>query len=103
MIIWKGVNVFPMQIERILMRMPEMAGSYLVTLETEGGVDKMTVQVEASEDFLIGDKSEALRRRISDGLQSELLVKPEVQLVPPGTVPTTEMGKARRIADKRII
>ncbi len=103
MIIWKGVNVFPMQIEQILMHISDMIESYLVTLETERGVDKMTVQVEVNSGLLVGDKSQALTKRISDALQSELLVRPEVQVVPSGTIPATETKKARRVVDKRLV
>lgn len=101
MIIWKGVNIFPMQIESILMDIPEIEENYLVVLETDNYVDTMTVQVEVPEVYLEGEKSEGLRRRIINSLQSELLVKPDVQLMPAGTIPVSEMGKAKRVIDKR--
>jgi phenylacetate-CoA ligase len=101
MIIWKGVNIFPMQIEKVLMEIPEVKETYLVTLETKKEVDSMTVQAEVMETFLKSDDSQALRTRIIDALQSELLVKPDVQLVPKGTIPVSELGKAKRVIDKR--
>jgi phenylacetate-CoA ligase len=101
MIIWKGVNIFPMQIEKVLMEIPEVKETYLVTLETKKEVDSMTVQAEVMETFLNSDDSQALRTRIIDALQSELLVKPDVQLVPKGTIPVSELGKAKRVIDKR--
>ena len=101
MIIWKGVNIFPMQIEKVLMEIPEVKETYLVTLETRKEVDSMTVQAEVMETFLKSDDSQALRTRIIDALQSELLVKPDVQLVPKGTIPVSELGKAKRVIDKR--
>jgi len=101
MIIWKGVNIFPMQIDSILMDIPEMVENYLVVLEIDNYVDTMTVQVEVPEVYLEGEKSEGLRRRIINSLQSELLVKPEVQLLPAGTIPVSETGKTRRVIDKR--
>ena len=103
MIIWKGVNIFPVQIERVLMDFPEIDGTYLVLLEDKDDVDQMTVQVEMKEEFLKSDlqKTEALKGKIIEALQSELLVKPEVQFVPVGTVPVSEVEKAKRVIDKR--
>ncbi len=101
MIICKGVNIFPIQIEKVLMAIPEVKESYLVTLETRKEVEAMTVQIEVMETFLNSDDSQALRTRIIDALQSELLVKPDVQLVPQGTIPVSEFGKAKRVIDKR--
>ncbi len=101
MIIWKGVNIFPMQIEQVLMDIPEVDVTYLVVLETRKDVDTMTVQVEVKEAFLEGDRCDDLRAHIVEALQSELLVKPEVKLVPLGTVPVSEVGKATRVIDKR--
>jgi phenylacetate-coenzyme A ligase PaaK-like adenylate-forming protein len=63
----------------------------------------MTIQVEIKEAFLKRDEqeTEGLRNRIIEALQSELLVKPEVQFVPVGTVPVSEVEKAKRVIDKR--
>ena len=101
MIIWKGVNIFPLQIEKVLMEIPEVQETYLVVLETENDVDRMTIQVEVRESFLKGEKSYELQARIVNSLQAELLAKPEVQLVSSGTIPVPEAGKAKRVIDKR--
>jgi phenylacetate-CoA ligase len=101
MIIWKGVNVFPMQIDAVLMTIPEVAGAYLVVLETANDVDTMTIKIEVAEEYLMGEKSEKLQRRIAGMLQSELLVKPEIQFTPIGTMSISETGKTKRVIDKR--
>ncbi len=101
MIIWKGVNIFPLQIEKVLMEIPEVQETYLVVLETENDVDRMIIQVEVRESFLKGEKSYELQARIVNSLQAELLAKPEVQLVSSGTIPVPEAGKAKRVIDKR--
>jgi phenylacetate-CoA ligase len=103
MIIWKGVNIFPVQIDSVLMDFSEIDGTYLILLEDKDDADQMTVQVEMREEFLKGDrqKTEGLRRKITEALQSELLVKPEVQFIPTGTVPMSEVEKAKRVIDKR--
>ena len=103
MIIWKGVNIFPMQIESVLMNIPEIKGSYMVVLETDNGVDRMTIKIEVGDAYLVGEKSERFREQIVDMLQSELLVKAEIQFVPVGTISVSEDGKAKRVIDKRIL
>ena len=101
MIIWKGVNVFPTQIDGVLMDTPELAGAYLVVLDTEDDVDTMTIKMEVGEEYLAGERSEGLRRRVAAMFQAELLVKPEIQCVPVGTIPVSESEKAKRVMDKR--
>jgi phenylacetate-CoA ligase len=103
MIIWKGVNIFPMQIDSILMDIQEVKETYQIVLATANDVDTMTIRVEVSDAHMKGEKSEGLQKRITDSLQSELLVKPEVQLVPAGTIPVSEMEKAKRVIDNRTL
>ena len=101
MLIWKGVNIFPMQIEQVIMDFPEAEGTYLILLETEDDIDTMTVRIEVKETFLQGDVTGSLKTRITDALQSELLIRPEVELVPTGAIPVSDVGKAQRVVDKR--
>ena len=102
MIIMKGVNIFPMQIEQVLLAMPEVHSNYLVELKRENFNDHMVVKVEVQEDFFREDMRylNGLRNRITEALKSELLVTPLVELVEPNTLPRTE-GKALRIVDLR--
>ena len=101
MIILKGVNIFPIQIETILMQFQELASDYLITLETADGNDSMTVDVEMK-DLFIDDysKLQALSREITRQLRDEILITPRVKLVPKGTLPKSE-GKAVRVKDLR--
>lgn len=102
MIIIKGVNIFPMQIEKVLMALPEVHTNYLVELTRENFNDQMHVKVEVLESFFKEDLKylAALRQRITEALKSELLVTPVVELVEPNTLPVSE-GKAVRIIDRR--
>jgi len=102
MIIIKGVNVFPMQIEQVLLAMPEVHSNYLVELTRVNFNDQMVVKVEVQQDFFREDLKYlvGLRKRITEALKSELLVTPLVELVEPNTLPQTE-GKAMRIVDNR--
>lgn len=101
MIILKGVNIFPIQIETILMQFKELASDYLITLETMDDNDCMTVEVELSEMF-IDDYSalQRLEKEITRQLRDEILITPKVRLVPKGSLPKSE-GKAVRVKDLR--
>ena len=102
MIIIKGVNVFPMQIEQVLLALPEVHTNYLVERTRESFNDQMVVKVEVQQDLFREDLKYlvSLRHRLTDALKHELLVTPLVELVEPNTLPRTE-GKALRIVDLR--
>ena len=101
MIILKGVNIFPIQIETILMQFKELTSNYLITLETRDTNDEMIVEVEL--DKLFTDdytRLQVLTREITRLLKDEILVTPLVKLVPKGTLPQSD-GKAVRVKDLR--
>ncbi|MCL6621173.1 MAG: phenylacetate--CoA ligase [Syntrophobacterales bacterium] len=102
MIIIKGVNIFPMQIEKVLLALPEVHTNYLVELSRRDFNDILTVKVEVKESFFKEDLRylTGLKKRITEALKSELLVTPVVELVEPNTLPVSE-GKALRIVDRR--
>jgi len=102
MIIIKGVNIFPMQIDKVLMAMPEVGTHYLVELTRHDYSDQMLVKVEVQQNFFQEDLMylNQLQKRITEALKSELLVTPRVELVEPNTLPRTE-GKAQRVVDRR--
>lgn len=101
MIILKGVNIFPIQIETILLQFKELGSDYLITLETAESNDEMTVEVELSQLFTDDyGRLQSLTREITRQLKDEILVTPRVKLVPKGTLPKPE-GKAVRVKDLR--
>ena len=100
MMILKGVNIFPIQIETILMQFPELGNEYLITLTNKDANDRMTVEVELREFSDDYPKLQALTKEITRQLKDEILVTPEVRLVPKGSIPTGE-GKAVRVKDLR--
>ena len=102
MLIVKGVNIFPLQIDQVLMAMPEVGSHYLVEVTREDFSDLMHVKVEVQANFFQEDLKylSKLQKRITEALKSELLVTPRVELVEPNTLPRTE-GKAQRVVDKR--
>ncbi len=101
MIILKGVNIFPIQIETILMQFKELGSDYLITLETADSNDEMIVEVELSQLFTDDyARLQALTREITFRLKDEILVTPRVKLVPRGSLPKSD-GKAVRVKDLR--
>ena len=103
MMVLRGVNIFPIQIEKILMQFKELANNYLITLTTDDNNDNMTVEVEL-EDLFTDDyqKLMQLQKDVKRALKDEILLTPHVKLVPKGSLPTSE-GKAVRVVDKRTV
>ena len=102
MFIVKGCNVFPMQIEGVLMKIPEVGADYLITLDTINGVDEMIIDVEVKKEWFNGDitRLDKLSRMITSQIRDEVLIKPLVKLVEPGSLPKSE-GKAVRVKELR--
>ena len=103
MMVLRGVNIFPIQIEKILMQFKELANNYLITLTTDENNDNMTVEVEL-EDLFTDDYQRLiqLQKDVKRALKDERLLTPHVKLVPKGSLPTSE-GKAVRVVDKRTV
>lgn len=101
MIVLRGVNIFPIQIEKILMQFHELGNNYLITLTTDHDNDNMLVEVEIA-DMFTDDyaRLQELTRRITRALKDEILLTPHVKLVPKGSLPQSD-GKAVRVVDKR--
>jgi phenylacetate-CoA ligase len=102
MLIIKGVNIFPVQVEQVLMRSEEVGNNFLIELDTDDHIDRMTVKVEADPILFSGGGARAseLEKRIIADLKSELLITPRVTVVRAGTLPAGE-GKAVRVVDSR--
>ena len=102
MIILKGVNIFPIQIEKILLKFRELSTDYLITLQTTDSGDVMTVEVELSQLFTDDyTRLNQLQREITRQLKDEILITPKVKLVPKGTLKTSDEAKAVRVKDLR--
>ncbi|MCW3137639.1 MAG: phenylacetate--CoA ligase [Methanophagales archaeon] len=102
MLIVKGVNFYPSQIEDVLMSFPEVATNYQVIVERVGSLDSLTVRVELHPKMFDGDlrKLRKLEADITKSIQDEIVVSPKVEFHEPGSLPRSE-GKAVRVVDKR--
>jgi phenylacetate-CoA ligase len=102
MLIINGVNIFPSQIEDVVMGMPEVGNSYLIVVEKAGHLDRLTVKTELPPGAFLDDARglHSLRDRIRRVLQASITVNPHVELVEGNSLPVSE-GKAVRVLDLR--
>ena len=102
MLILKGVNIFPTQIEKKLMDIPGVGTNFLIILNRQGYNDDMTVKVEVDKKYFSGEmkQMETLRKKIVEELKGEILITPKIDLVEPDSIPKGE-GKAVRVIDNR--
>lgn len=99
----RGVNVFPTQVETALLSMGgDVAPHYLMIVEREGNLDKLTVMVEVDERYFSDEirALEGLKNKIAGVLKQALGISVHVKLVEPKTIERSE-GKAKRVIDKR--
>ncbi len=104
MFIIKGCNVFPMQVEGVLLKLPEVGDDYRIILATIEDQDEMIIEVEVKKEWFRGDLAflDRLQRHITRLIRDEVLVRPLIKLVEPGSIPKSE-GKAVRVFDQRKI
>jgi phenylacetate-CoA ligase len=100
----RGVNVFPSQIESVIMEIEGLEPHYQLIVEREGPLDTLEIQVELSEKVFSDEIRELqnLERRIAKDIKDYLGVTAKVKLVEPKTLQRFE-GKAQRVIDKRHI
>ncbi|NTV03251.1 MAG: phenylacetate--CoA ligase, partial [Chlorobiaceae bacterium] len=100
MLIIRGVNVFPSQVESVLLEMSETRPHYLLVVDRENNLDTLEIQVEVEDQFFSDEvkELEGLRKRIQSNLASTLGLHAAVRLVEPGKIERS-MGKAQRVVD----
>jgi len=102
MLIINGVNVFPSQIEEVIMKIPEVGTNYLIQVEKAGALDKLIVKVEIYSKMFLGEAKQLdmLKGKIKDGLRASITINAVIELHEPGSLPVSE-GKAKRVVDTR--
>jgi phenylacetate-CoA ligase len=96
MMIIRGVNVFPSQVEELILKQPELSPHYVMELTKDGPMDHLTVLVEIQ----AGCKDEGSAQKLSHSIKSYVGVTAEVRIVSGGTIERS-IGKAKRVIDKR--
>ncbi|MDG6243157.1 MAG: phenylacetate--CoA ligase [Methanolobus sp.] len=103
MLIVRGINVFPSQIENVIVRIPEVTEHFQVILDRNAKMlDEITVKVELEENAFTGELKDlaAVRRHVQNELKSVLNIRTNVELAEKGTIPRTE-GKSKKVIDRR--
>jgi phenylacetate-CoA ligase len=104
MLIVRGVNVFPTQIEEQVLREPQLSGNYQIVLTRDGHLDNVQVRCElqpAISGRISADERSALARSVQQRIKTLVGVSTEVQVMDFGALPRTQTGKARRVWDER--
>ena len=104
MLIVRGVNVFPTQIEEQILREPQLSGNYQIVLTREAHLDNVTVRCElqpAVSGQISAEARSALARSVAHRIKTLVGISTEVQVMDLGALPRTQMGKARRVWDER--
>ena len=102
MLIIRGINVFPSQVESVILEMPEFEPRYMLVVDRVGNLDTLQVQVEVRKDYFSDEIGAMLqlKKRLSDKLKSILSISADVKLMEPNSIQRSE-GKSVRILDKR--
>ncbi|MHB0871635.1 MAG: phenylacetate--CoA ligase family protein, partial [Chloroflexota bacterium] len=104
MLIVRGINVFPSQIEAVLLEVDGVEPHYQIVVDRERRLDDLEIQIEVSESVISDEvgRLESLTRKVRAELESTLGIAALVKLVEPGAIPRSE-GKAKRVIDRRDI
>jgi phenylacetate-CoA ligase len=103
MLIIRGVNVFPSQVEEQILQMPALAPHYQLVVTRDGHLDALAVLCELREDAAdnVADKVDALARELQHRIKTYIGVTTSVQLLPAQGIERSLTGKARRVVDRR--
>ncbi len=102
MLVIRGINVFPSQIEHVLLKIPEVGNQFMVYVDRINHLDEMTIDVEINRSFFSGELQDLARiqKKVVKELRDALELRTTVRLVEPDTLPRFE-GKAKRVIDRR--
>lgn len=102
MLIIRGINVFPSQVESVILSMPQFEPVYMIVVDRKNNLDTMQVQVEVRKNFFNDDIGQMfeMRKGLADRLKSVISIKADVKLMEPGSIERSQ-GKSVRVIDKR--
>ena len=102
MLIIRGINVFPSQVESVILSMKEFEPRYMLVVDRVNNLDTLQVQVEVRRDYFSDDIASMLnlKKLLSDKLKSVLSISADVKLMEPNSIQRSQ-GKSQRVIDKR--
>src|SRR5947208_10970300 len=104
MLIIRGINVFPSQVESVVVQFPELSPHYELRITRERTLDDLEVRIEvdpSGDGGAAADGGAALEARVAERLRGVVGIHIRVRVVPPGSLPRSEGGKLRRVIDER--
>ena len=104
MLIIRGINVFPSQVESVILSLPEFEPRYMIIVDRVNNLDTIQVQVEVRKEFYSTDtvKELALKKKLAAKLQSVIAIKADIKIMAPGSIERYQ-GKSVRVIDNRAI
>jgi phenylacetate-CoA ligase len=104
MLIIRGINVFPSQVESVILEMQEFEPQYMLVVDRINNLDTLQVQVEVRRDFFSDDigRMLAMKKALSDKLKSVLSIAADVRLMEPGSIERSQ-GKSKHVIDNRVL
>ncbi len=102
MLIIRGINVFPSQVESVILSMEQFEPRYMIVVDRKNNLDTMQVQVEVRKNYFNDDIGQmfGMRKALADRLKSVISIKADVKLMEPGSIERSQ-GKSVRVIDKR--
>jgi len=100
MLIIRGVNVFPSQIEELICKLPALAPHYILIVDKDGHLDSLTVRVELTAEMRYADR-DTVSNELQHNIKSYIGVSAQVEVVEPFAIERVTVGKAKRVIDKR--
>ena len=102
LLIIRGVNVFPSQVESVILEMPEFEPHYLIVVDRVNNTDTFQIQVEVRQEFYSDEMNKmiALKKKIANRMQSVIGLQPDIRIVEPRSIERS-MGKAKHVIDNR--
>ncbi len=102
MLIIRGINVFPSQVESVILEMPEFEPHYMLVVNRVNNLDTLQVQVEVRQDYFSDDigRMLAMKKMLTDKLKSVLSISADVKLMEPNSIARSQ-GKGKHVTDNR--
>ena len=102
MLIIRGVNIFPSQIEEVISQHPAFQGHYQIVIERKGTMDSLTINMEVTESLFSGNIKDLLQiqKELQESIRSTFFISADIKLIEEGSIPRS-VGKAKRVIDLR--
>jgi phenylacetate-CoA ligase len=98
MLIIRGINVYPREIEAVLMDDPDVGANYAIVVDRRGSMVELRIRAEAT--AAAGNRLSDVRDRVAGTLADRIRIRADLEMVPEGSMPRTEVGKVKRVYEQ---